>query len=184
MGTVAFFKESIKNLKTVGTLTRSSKFLCRGMIKHVDFSTARVIVELGPGDGVITEHILKSMRSDCKLMIFEVNKNFISQLKDIKDDRLIVVEDSAENLEQHLAEHNITKIDTVISAIPFVIIPEPLATNIVQTCKDNLIAGGNFVQMHYSLMAKKLYTNVFGQVDVNWVPLNIPPAFVMVCRNK
>lgn len=184
MGTIAFFKESIKNLKTVGTLTRSSKFLCKGMIKHVDFSTAKVIVELGAGDGVITKHILNSMAPDCKLMIFEVNANFISQLNDIKDDRLIVVQDTAEKLEHYLQKHQITQIDAVISAIPFVIIPEPTASNIVQTCKDNLIAGGNYVQVHYSLMAKKLYKNIFGEVDINWVPLNLPPAFVMVCQNN
>jgi len=184
MGTLAFFKESIKNLKTVGTITRSSKFLCKGMIKHIDFSAAKVIVELGAGDGVITKHILENMSADCKLMTFEVNEKFYGQLNEIKDHRLIIVNDSAEKLEHYLNLHGLTEIDTVISAIPFVIIPEPTATNIVQTCKDNLMAGGNFVQMHYSLMAKKLYEKVFGDVDINWVPLNLPPAFVMVCENR
>jgi phospholipid N-methyltransferase len=80
--------------------------------------------------------------------------------------------------------HELETIDAVISAIPFVIIPEPAATSIVQSCKDNLIEGGNYVQVHYSLMAKKLYEKVFGEVDVNWVPLNIPPAFVLVCQNN
>ena len=59
MNNIAFLKESIKNIKTVGTFTRSSKFLCRGMVKHVDFENAHTIVELGAGDGVITKHILK-----------------------------------------------------------------------------------------------------------------------------
>lgn len=184
MGTIAFFKESVRNLKTVGTFTRSSKFLCKGLIKHVDFSNAKVIVELGAGDGVITKHILRSMRPDCKLMIFEVNKSFIAQLNDIKDDRLIVIQDSAEKLDHHLKANHLTTIDAIISAIPFVIIPEPTATNIVQSCKDHLVEGGNYVQVHYSLMAKKLYEKVFGEVDVNWVPLNIPPAFVLVCQNN
>ncbi len=183
MGTISFFKESVKNLKTVGTLTRSSKFLCKGMIKHVDFSAAKLIVELGAGDGVITKHILKSMRKDCKLMIFEVNERFIGELLAIKDDRLIVVQDSAEHLTKYLDENNLNEVDAVISAIPFVIIPEPTATNIVQSCKDHLIAGGNYVQVHYSLMAKKLYEKVFGEVNVSWIPLNIPPAFVLVCQN-
>jgi phospholipid N-methyltransferase len=80
--------------------------------------------------------------------------------------------------------NKLDSIDTVISAIPFVIIPEPTATNIVQSCKDNLIEGGNYVQMHYSLMAKKLYEKVFGEVIISWVPLNFPPAFVMVCQNN
>ncbi len=183
MGTIGFFRESIRNLKTVGTFTRSSKFLCKGMIKHVDFSTAKVIVELGAGDGVITKHILRSMGPECKLMAFEVNEKFIHMLNDINDDRLIVVQDSAEHLTKYLDLHGLSQVDAVISAIPFVIIPEPTATHIVQSCKDHLIEGGNYVQVHYSLMAKKLYEKVFGKVNINWVPLNLPPAFVLVCEN-
>ncbi len=184
MGTISFFKESVKNLKTIGTITRSSKFLCKGMIKHVDFDTARYIVELGAGDGVITQHILRSMHKDCKLMIFEVNEAFNEQLSEIHDDRLIIIQDSAEKLSHYLELHKFSKLDSVISAIPFVLFPEPVANSIIQACKDHLIQGGNYVQVHYSLMVKKLYENVFGNLDINWVPLNIPPAFVFVCHNN
>ena len=58
MKKIEFLKEGLKNLKTIGSVARSSKYLCKGMIKHVDFKTANVIVELGAGDGVITKHIL------------------------------------------------------------------------------------------------------------------------------
>ena len=34
------------------------------------------LVELGAGDGVITEHILKHMKKDAKLLSFEVNEKF------------------------------------------------------------------------------------------------------------
>lgn len=184
MGTIEFFRESIKNLKTVGTFTRSSKFLCRGLIKHINFDKAKVIVELGAGDGVITKHILNSMSGDCKLLIFEVNDNFTTQLNAIKDDRLIVVQDSAERLEHYLNENNLDIIDYVISAIPFVIIPDDIANKIIETCKKFMIHGGLFVQVHYTLIARKLYENVFGNVDINFVPLNIPPAFVLVSQNN
>ena len=184
MGAIDFFKESIKNLKTVGTLTRSSKFLCKGMIKHVDFKSAKVIVELGAGDGVITKHILSSMSPDCKLITFEVNESFTNQLLEINDDRLIVVQDSAEKLEFYLKKNNLQIIDFVISAIPFVIVPKEIANNILEVCKKNLKDGGLFVQVHYSLMAKKLYKKAFGNVDINFVLLNLPPAFVLVSQNN
>lgn len=184
MGSIEFFKESVRNLKTVGTLTRSSKFLCKGMIKHVNFKSAKVIVELGAGDGVITKHILEQMSRDCKLMIFEVNDNFAVQLNEIKDDRLIVIQDSAEKLEIYLKKNRLSQIDYVISAIPFVILPKETANAIIDLCKSNMKIGGLFVQVHYSLMAKKLYENIFGNVDINFVPLNIPPAFVLVSQNN
>ena len=184
MGTIEFFRESIRNLKTVGTFTRSSKFLCKGLIKHVDFTNAKVIVELGAGDGVITKHILKAMAPDCKLMVFEVNEKFSEILHSIKDERLIVIQDSAEYLEKYMKESGLSSIDYVISAIPFVIVPKDIANTILQECKKFLKPGGLFVQVHYSLMAKKLYENAFGNVDINFVPLNIPPAFVLVSENN
>lgn len=184
MGTIEFFRESIRNLKTVGTFTRSSRFLCKGLIKHVDFGDAKVIVELGAGDGVITKHILKAMSQDCKLMVFEVNEKFSKILHNIQDDRLIVIQDSAEHLEKYMVENDFQFIDYVISAIPFVIVPKDIANNILNVCKRYLKQGGLFVQVHYSLMAKKLYENAFGNVDINFVPLNIPPAFVLVSENN
>lgn len=181
MKKIDFFKESIRNIKTVGTITRSSKFLCKGMIKPVDFENADVIVELGAGDGVITEHILRSMKKDSKLLAFEVNELFCEQMREkIKDDRLVIVEDSAEKLGEYLAKHNLGKADYVISALPFVGFPEELAVSIIKTSKEHMKDKGLYIQVHYSLLTKKLYQSIFGNVDVSFVPLNIPPAFVLV----
>ena len=141
MKKIDFFKESIKNLKTVGTITRSSKYLCRGMIKPVDFDKAKVIVELGAGDGVITEHILKNMTKDCTLLAFEVNKKFCDQIRQIKDDRLIVIEDSAEKLGEYLEKYDLGEADYIISAIPFVAFPEELAKSIIKTCISGTFRG-------------------------------------------
>lgn len=180
MSTIEFFKESIKNLKTIGTLTRSSKYLCKGMIKHVNFDDANIIVELGAGDGVITKHILNNMKPDAKLLIFEVNPKFCEMLRAIKDERLVVIEDSAEKLEIYLQQINAEKIDYIISAIPFVSLPDEVGYSIVGECYKYLKDGGSYIQVHYSFLMKKMYDTIFGNVDVNFVPFNIPPAFVFV----
>jgi len=185
MGTIKFFRESLKNLKTVGTITRSSKYLCKGMVKPIDFSTAKVIVELGAGDGVVTEHILEAMAPDAKLLAFELNHKFCNQMRNkLKDDRLIIVEDDASKLPHYLSENGLGKIDAVISAIPFTIIPEEITYKIVNTCKDHMVDNGTYVQIHYSLIPKKIYKNVFGNIFINFIPLNVPPAWVMVCKKK
>lgn len=184
MGTIDFFRESLKNIRTVGTVTRSSKSLCKAMIKHVDFKSARVLLELGAGDGVITKHILKKMHKDARLLCFEVNAEFCKQLRAINDPRLIVVEDSAEHLERYMKENHWEHLDAVISAIPFVSLPDDLGLTIIGECKRFLKEGGLFIQVHYSLLAKKLYQKVFGNVDVNFAPLNIPPAFVLVSEKR
>lgn len=184
MGKLEFLKLSLKNIRTTGTITRSSQVLCKNMVKHVDYKSAKVLVELGAGDGVITQHILRKMQKDATLLCFEVNPAFCELLNEINDSRLVVIQDSAENLEKYLLEHGFNEIDSVISAIPFVSLPDALGLSIIGECERFLKKGGLFVQVHYSLLAKKFYQKVFGNVDINFVPLNIPPAFVLVSKKQ
>lgn len=184
MNSMKFFAEGIKNLRTVGTLARSSKFVCREMVNQVDFSKVRNVVELGAGDGVITKHILRKMSQNSRLLTFEVNPLFCEKVNEIKDKRMRVVQDSAEHLGKYLKEEGIEEIDCVISAIPFVSLPDELAYRIVEACHQHMKAGAPYVQIHYSLLMKKMYQKIFGNVDVNWVPLNIPPAFVLVSEKR
>ena len=182
MGTLKFLAESLRNLKTVGTITRSGKALCRQVIKPVDFASARSIAELGAGDGAITQHLLAAMHPEARLLAFEVNPAFCRQLRALGDERLVVVEDSAENLRVHMRSHDIESLDAVVSAIPFVSLPTQLAHTIVGVCRDALKAGAPFSQVHYSLIMKKVYAGIFGNARVDFVPINIPPAFVISCE--
>ena len=179
MNAISFLRESMRDIKTVGTVTRSSPALCKGAIKPIDFGPARHLVELGAGDGVITKHILDAMHPEARLMAFEVNPKFCDRLRALNDSRLVVVEDSAERLKEHLDANEFAAVDAVVSAIPFVSLPVTLADSIVRLCRDVLRVGAPFCQVHYSLLRKKVYEGVFGNVKVNFVPLNLPPAFVL-----
>jgi len=176
-----FFREGIRNLRTTGTITRSSRFLCREMIRPVNFDEAKIIVELGAGDGVITRHILARMSADAKLISFEVNGKFCQILRGIKDPRLVVVEDSAEHISTQLKEHGFDHADYIISALPFLSLPKELGTDILRKSAASLKDGGLFVQMQYSLLLKYLYDSIFDKVTLRFVPLNVPPAFVLIC---
>ena len=182
MTAISFLRESLRNLKTVGTVTRSSRALCKGAIKPVDFAHARHLVELGAGDGVITKHILEAMHPEARLLAFEVNPAFCARLRELDDARLVVVEDSAERLKEHLSANEFAEVDAVVSAIPFVSLPKSLADSIVRLCRDVLRAGGPYCQVHYSLVRKKVYEGIFGNVKVDFIPLNVPPAFVLTSR--
>ncbi|RMF00206.1 MAG: ribosomal RNA adenine dimethylase [Bacteroidetes bacterium] len=181
MKSIAFLREGIRNLRTVGTISRSSRYLCKALLAPHDFSTAKVVVELGAGDGVITEHILRTMRPDAKLLAFEIQPAFYELLSKIPDNRLIAIEDSAEYLPKYLRDHGFEQADIIVSAIPFVIVPKELAQQIVTSSRDCLSPGGRFTQVHYSTLLKSFYESIFDEVKVNFVPLNIPPAFVFSC---
>ncbi len=180
-----FFKEGIKNIRTTGSITPSSRFLCKKMVDKVDFSTSKFIVELGAGDGVLTEYILAGMGKDTRLMVFEINPKLCKIIRErFEDDRMILIEDSAEKLPEYIQKHQLPDVDFVVSALPFTSLPKELAPKIVSTCQKSMRKGGKFIQMHYSLILRKLYKNIFGNLKVDFTPMNVPPAFVFVCEKE
>lgn len=155
------------------------------MVRHIDFRTARTIIELGPGDGVITEYILQNMRPDAVLLTFEVSEGFIKLLHErFTDPRLHIIHDSAEHLHHHLHEHQLKQVDAVISAIPFLNLPVSLMQRIMHQCLAHLRNGGRFVQFHYSPHPIGRYRSIFGNARMHFIPVNFPPAFVIVCEKK
>ncbi len=151
------------------------------MLKPIDFKNAKVIVELGAGDGALTREILMKMQPDARLLCFEINPEFCRILKEIDDNRFILIEDSAEKLDDYMRQLTIKEVDYVISAIPFVALPDEISYSIVQGCYLALKKTGLYVQFHYSTVIKRMYQRIFGNVDVNFVARNFPPAFVMIC---
>jgi phospholipid N-methyltransferase len=177
-----FIKESVTNLKTVGTFTRSSKFVGEKMAECADLSNAKHVVELGAGDGAITMHILKRLPPDAKLYAFELNESFAEKLNTIDDDRLIIINDDVGQIVEIMKSHGVDKVDRIISAIPFVAFPQDLSERIIQACKSILHPDGKFIQIHYSLLLKKMYERIFETVQLKFVVLNIPPAWVFTCQ--
>src|SRR4051812_43714238 len=98
----SFLKEAISNLKTIGSVRPSSSTLSRAMASPVKPNVQQTIVELGAGEGTITHHILRRMHPASRLIAFEINQNFLSRLGKITDSRIIIVNDSAENLQRQL----------------------------------------------------------------------------------
>ena len=54
--------------RMLGSIVPSSRFLIRQLLEPVDWAQARVIVEYGPGVGVITSEVLRRMRPDAMLI--------------------------------------------------------------------------------------------------------------------
>ncbi len=181
---ISFVRQGLKHLKEVGTITRSSSFVSKMMVKKAQIKDAKFILELGAGDGAITQHILDAMQKDARLMIFEVNPEFCKQLRKIPDNRLIVVEDTAERLQEYMQQYQFPIANSVVSAIPFVMLSDQECEKILKKCQDVMNSGSYFVQIHYSLMKKKLDQKVFGEVKVKFQPLNLPPAFILYAQKS
>lgn len=180
---VEFFSEFLKRGKNVGSVTPSSRFLVKKMVDPIAFETANCIVEFGPGTGVITREILKKMKKDARLLVFEINESFCKDLEKIHDERLVIINDSAEKVEEYLRKHHIGKADHVVSSLPFAIIPKETEYSILRAIAKVLSRKGVYTQFQYSLASYRKLKAIFKSVKLNFTPYNIPPAFVFTCTN-
>lgn len=182
---IEFLRESLRNIRSTGSVAPSSRFLCRAIVDKINPELAGIVVELGPGDGVITRYILDRLKPDARLIIFEINETFVARIKrHFSDPRLLVIHDSAENMEFHFKRLGIECVHYIISGIPFAMLPETLATNITKQCLHVLEVHGKFIQFHYVPFMLQFYKKFFGNASVEVVPLNIPPALVICCEKR
>ncbi len=180
-----FFKEAIKNYKTSGTVIPSSKYLANKMLKEIDFNTAQVIVELGPGNGAITHHILNKIQPNTLLVCFEINDVFYQELKKIKHPQLIVLKASAEKIKFEIEKLGYSSADYIVSSLPLTILPKEISHTILEKSYRFLTLNGAFIQYQYSLTYYKKLKEVFGDaIGLSFEPLNFPPAFIYKCVKK
>lgn len=180
-----FRKQFWKERKMVGSMTPSSRFLTSKMLRNIDFSKKKVIIELGPGTGVFTREIIKRMTPDSILLVFEINDVFYHDLsKKISDSRVHLIHDSAVKIEEYLNQHGLQEADVVISSLPLAVIDANIRTAILENSKKSLKKGGKFIQFQYSLQSKKMLKKLYNEVEISFTIFNFPPAFVYVCKNK
>lgn len=180
-----FLSNFFTERKQVGAVAPSSKFLVRSMCNKINFEECDVILELGPGTGVFTYELLKRAKANTKIILLELNTEFYKILKSkFKDPRVEILLRSADEIQEVLDERNIEKVDAILSSLPLTIIPKEIKTKIVESSFSALKENGTYVQYQYSLNAKKLLKSFFGKLDIGFVPVNVPPAFIYTARKK
>lgn len=168
-----YLRPYLKNWRTTGSIMPSSRFLAGKMTAPIDFSSAKMIVELGPGTGCFTKAILARMRPDAKLYAIEIQTEFVNELRKIKDKRLKIIHGSAEKIP--------VKADYIISGLPLVSLPKQAGENIIKAVLKSLRPDGKYIQFQYSLKSYKKFKTLFKEVKLSFTPLNVPPAFVYTC---
>ncbi|MEM6720517.1 MAG: rRNA adenine N-6-methyltransferase family protein [Bacteroidota bacterium] len=183
MDRLKFFREAIRDIKTSGTIVPSSRFLTKRMVKHIDFANVKVIVEFGPGNGIITKEILKRIQPHTKLIAFEINDRFFESLEKIKHSQLIIEKVSAEEISSVLKKHGFDQVDCVVSSLPFTNIPAEISDRILSNTYAAMEKNSVFVQYQYSLTYYKKLKEVFNDnVKLSFEAFNIPPAFVYIAQ--
>ncbi|GAB4107774.1 rRNA adenine N-6-methyltransferase family protein [Echinicola sediminis] len=179
MNKSSLIKELFANIKTTGAVTFSSKSLVNKMLSFANFKGAKIIVELGGGDGSITRGIIDRMDKDAQLLVFEISKPFCENLKrKFPQKNVQIINDSAENLDRYIEG---ASADLILSSLPFSLIPKESRNEIYKKSRTHLSSDGFFIQICYSYLLKFQFAEYFQSIRTAFTLKNFPPAFIIIC---
>jgi phospholipid N-methyltransferase len=180
--TLLFAKNFLQHPRMLGSLIPSSRFLIDRLLSRVDWKRARTIVEYGPGVGTITAHILSRMAPDARLVVFEMNEDFVRYLARVfPDPRLHVVHGSAETVQRELDRLKLDGADYIISGIPYTTMPVALREKIMRESREALNPGGAALVYQFTRAVLPYLRSHFHQIDQEFEPRNILPARLFYC---
>jgi len=178
-----FARNFLRHPKMLGSIVPSSRFLIRALLAPIDWSQARVIVEYGPGVGVVTRQILHNMRADAVLIVIETNPEFVAFLRSaIPDVRLKVVEGPADKVVEILRDCGYAGANYIISGIPFSTMAPEVRDRTLRDTQVALAPGGVFLVFQFSTRVLRDLRRNFRDVRRRFEFLNVLPAHLFICR--
>ena len=190
-----FFRQGFAKWDQTASFVPSQRYLVDAMVRGARPEQAKIIVELGPGVGVMTKPLLAKMRPDAKLYTIEIDREIHDELvRQVRDPRLHAICGSAEHVRELLAEAGCTEpVDAVVSSLGMSLIPAEVREGIVRSIAESLAPNGVYVQFGYIHTRVVIYSTErgwdrfayrrflekrFRNVRRRAIPLNFPPAWV------
>lgn len=185
-----FFSAFLRRPAAVGAVAPSSSFLATALLRYCDFRNGVTVVELGPGTGAVTRHILPHLGHKATFFAMELDGPQSRQLQS-QFPGTAVYNDSAEQVKKYLDQHGRAKADFIVSSLPWGNMPGSVQDRILDAVLGSLSPGGVFSTYAYlhsrylptgRHLRKRLHQH-FKHVETSQVVWrNVPPAFVYYCR--
>lgn len=178
-----FARTFLKQPKLLGSVIPSSRWLRDRLLSQVPWQAADTIVEYGPGVGTLTTAILERMPLQAKLVVIEMNPDFVRYLcTSIADPRLIVECGSAVDVCGILRRHQLPHADCIISGIPFSTLPLSERERILQASRKALRPGGLMLAYQFSRAVVPPMKRIFNFMREELELLNVLPARIYVAE--
>lgn len=179
-----------KDLKQVGAIAPSSKFLAKDLVAQLkkqltnNYCPPLNILEIGAGTGPLTKQIIKHLRPQDQLDIVEIHKKFY---------QIIKAKYQQSNLEIHHTDilnfQPDHRYNFIFSSLPYENMPEEISRQIWKK-KLNLCSSNAFISYfkyvkfrNFKCDFEEKVVNKFGQ-DKKFVLLNLPPAKIYTLEIK
>jgi phospholipid N-methyltransferase len=174
----------------VGALAPSSRRLAAAVTATIPHDGDPVVVELGPGTGAFTEAIQARLGPRGRHIAVELNPR-LATLTASRHRGVEMVHASADTLPQILADRGIAHADFIVSGLPWVSMPAPVAEATLDAARSVLAPGGAFTTFGYTLVRgfapgrrfRRMLVSRFEEVVASRAVIrNLPPAFVYYAR--
>ena len=184
------FSQFLKNPIQTGSLIPSSESFAKKIVKQIDFTKNKIIVEFGPGTGPVTEQILNSLNNRNTYFAIELNSELVFDLNQ-KFPGKNFYNDNATTIDKYLRVHEEIKADVIISSIPLSLLNETEQREILECVVNNLSPKGEFVMFMYvtskiiksGQRVEDLLNEYFptkSRTKLIWD--NFPPAYIYHCK--
>ncbi|MDP2877084.1 MAG: methyltransferase domain-containing protein [Holophaga sp.] len=174
-----FARQAMASPRRFGAILPSGSALGHVMARMVRGHT---IVELGPGSGSITRHLLNGLGPAGRILALELDEGIAAHLQqNLRDPRLTVQVGDASHLDGWLSAMGWDGADSIVSGIPFQSIPAPARDAVLSSARRSLSPTGRFIAFQYGLRLLPTFREHFRRVRViGPIWRNLPPAYVVV----
>jgi len=153
--TFVFLRQFARTARTTGAIAPSGRALSRALVQHVrpgDPDRPRAVLEVGPGTGAVTRHLVQRLGPDDSLDLVEANPRFAEQLSTFldHDPRMAEVTGRVRLIHGLVQEHVLGSYDTIVCGLPFANFPPDQIMAIFGQLLASLTPNGRLSFFSYS----------------------------------
>jgi phospholipid N-methyltransferase len=177
----SFFLNFVRHPRDVSSVIPTSRISARRIAAAIRPAGRTVAVEYGPGVGSVSAAVLERLGPGDRLILIEKTPALAAGLKRrfVADDRVIVVEGDAKDVESILRDHGESRAHYVLCSIPLSLIDPPVRESILASTARVLGAEGTFVVFLFRRQATASYLRGhFPRTTPGRIlPWNLPPLW-------
>ncbi|HSP25826.1 MAG TPA: phospholipid methyltransferase [Saliniramus sp.] len=171
----------------MGAVSPSSRSLGRAMAAYVPdpagFDETSLVVELGPGTGVVTKCLIEHGVPESALVLVEYSEEFCVLLRSRFPAARVVQGDAYAVNEMLRGVLKGRRLEAVISGLPLFTKPDAMREEVVGGTLRHMPAGAPFIQFSYALTVPVKPERIGARLETSpWIKRNLPPARVLVYR--
>ncbi|WP_168200538.1 class I SAM-dependent methyltransferase [Allokutzneria sp. NRRL B-24872] len=190
---VPFVLGSLRRPVSTGAFVPSTRRCATALLDGIGAEDTDTVVELGAGTGVITRALDDALPVSSRLLAVEINEGFAARLRRTASPRVEVVCESAVELPRILDEHQVERVDAVVSALPWTVMRREDQRAALAAIAKVLHPDGSFATLLSVHRARTdsgrefaaLLADTFGEVRRGrTVWANLPPVTAFHCTRR